>query len=278
MTWFNRTPFLEGEPPGGGGDGGEGGGAPAGGAPPAEGGAAQFDRGKLHPALRDMAPEEITELFETMAGTLRTVQSQPRGGDGGILDSSGVPAHARPVETPKKEPVTKEKYKEMLDPSSEQFDPEGAFRSFAEQNYGQLFGDINARSIRGLYGHFRTEFPDFKDYEADITKAMEGRDPATISERDLLNTYLAAKGLRATLKERQERGSRAATTLPPSAPAAPGAPKEIELSDLEVEIAHKMFRRIKDPTARIAEYKKFAARDDGGGMSVKVPTGGGKTE
>jgi hypothetical protein len=271
--------FLHSDPAGGGGDegdGGEGGGTQV--TPPAGEEGKQFDRTKLHPALRDMAPEEITELFETMAGTLRTVQSRPTGGQG-LLDTSGVPAHARTPEPPAKPtPLSKDKYKELLDPSSEAFDPETAFRAFAQQNYGDLVGDINARSIRGLYGTFRTEFPDFKDYEADVTTALQGRDPALLTERDVLNTYLAAKGLRVTLKERQDRGKQSATTLPPTAPASPDLKKEIELSDLEVEVANKMFRRIKDPTARIAEYKKFAARDDGGSMTVRVPVGGGKAE
>lgn len=250
------------------GEGGQGGGE---GTPTITPAATEFDRGRLHPALRDMAPEEITELFETMAGTLRTVQANRP------ADTSGIPEHARAPEPPKREPVTKDRYKELLDPSSDSFDPESAFRVFAEQNYGQLFGDINARTIRGLYGTFRTEFDDFKDYESDITQALQGRDPATLTERDVLNTYLGAKGLRLTMKERAEKGKKSATTVPPT-PPADGQKKEVELSDLEVEVANKMFRRIKDPAKRIEEYKKFAAADDGAGMSVKVPTGGGKSE
>lgn len=241
-------------------------------APPA------FDRNQLHPALREMSPTEMTDLFETMATTIRTVQAR-----GAERDLSGVPEHARTPEPPKKPtPLTKDEYKEMLDPNSEKFDPEVAFRRFAETNYGGLVGDINARAIRATYGHFRGQFPDFSEYESDVNTALQNMDPATLTDQHVLTAYLTAKGLRMTLKERQERASKSATTQPPS-PPTDGTKKEIELSEVEQEIAHKMFRRIKDPQERLNEYRKFAAMDaEGGegssGFTVKVPVGGGKKE
>jgi hypothetical protein len=218
-----------------------------------------------------MSPEEITDVLETMSTTIRTLQTRGTGAD------SGVPAHARPPEPPKRpEPPSKDQYKELLDPASESFDPERAFRAFAEANYGQLVGDINARTIRGLYGTFRSEFPDFKDYEVDITTALQGRPAAELTEQDVLHTYLAAKGLRMTQRERAERAKAAATTMPPSPPDG-GKPKEVELSALEQEVAHRMFKRIADPQERLKRYRAFAAKDEEG-MTLSVPIGGGKKE
>lgn len=256
-----------------GGEGQEGGGTPA--AEPSP-----FDRAQLHPALRDMSPTEITELFETMATTIKTVQSQATSAArrDPMDELSGVPAHARPAEPPpaRRTAPTKDQYKEMLDPQSEHFDPETAFRAFAEANYGGLVGDINARTIRGLFGTFRTEFPDFKDYEADVMQGLQGRDPASLSERDVLQTYLTAKGLRATMAERSERARKATTTQPPS--PTQDKPKVADLTPLEEEIAHKMFRRMEsDPVKRLERYREFAARDEkDGGLTVNVPVGGGK--
>lgn len=256
----------------GAGSAGAGGGAGTG--QPGDGGAAggtQFDRGKLHPALREMKPEEISELFETMANTLRTVQSRPA-----EPDLSGVPAHARTPEPPKVPELGKDKLKVMFDPNSEEFDPEGAFKVLAAKNYGQLVGDVNMRSLRGMYSQFEAQLPDFREYEGEITTALTqtGRDPTTLSERDILTMYFQAKGMKQTLKDRQEAGRRSASTIPPT-PEPPGKKKDTELSELETEIAHRMFRRIEDPAKRVAEYKKYAGYDEGG-ISVKVPIGGGK--
>lgn len=219
-----------------------------------------------------MKPEEITELFETMATSLRTVQGQPR------VDASGVPEHARQPE-PKKppEPVTKEKYKALLDPDSEEFNPEEAFKLYADRNYGGLIGDVNLRSIKGMYGQFRDQLPDFKDYEQEITQSLSqnGKPAAQITEQDVLNTYFGVKGMRTTLKERQANAGKSNTTLVPSPPAPPATPDE--LSEVELEVADRMFRRIPKKEDRIKEYKKFAGYDEGG-MTMKVPVGDGKVE
>lgn len=254
---------------GAGGSGGEDKPGAAGGA-----GGSEFDRGKLHPALRDMKPEEITELFETMATSLRTVQSRAAARE----DVSGVPAHARPPEPPKPpEPIAKETYKKLLDPTSEEFDPETAFKAFAERNYGQLFGDVNLRSIKGMYGQFRDQLPDFKEFETEITHALSqtGKPAAQITEQDVLSTYFGVKGMKMTLKERQASAGKAATTLPPS--PIKQVEKSADLSDVELEVADRMFRRIPLKEDRIKKYKEFAKFDEGG-MTMKVPVGGGKVE
>ena len=221
-----------------------------------------------------MKPEEITELFETMATSLRTVQSRE-------VDASGIPAHARQPEAPKKpEPVSKETYKKLLDPNSEEYDPEAAFKLYAERNYGQLFGDVNLRSIRGMFGNFRDQLPDFKDFEAEVTASLQeqvkaGKPASQMTEGDVLNTYFLVKGAKMTLKERQAAANKSTTTVTPSTQVT--EKKEPELSEVEEEVANRMFRRIPDRAKRIAEYKKFAGYDEGG-MTMKVPVGGGKVE
>src|SRR2546423_400304 len=110
---------------GGTGSGGSGGAAESGaeGGGEGKGGAKEFDRGKLHPALRDMQPEEITELFESMATSLRTVQRPPAREP--LDELSGVPRHAREAPTPPKreevKELTKEELKEFFNPESEKF-------------------------------------------------------------------------------------------------------------------------------------------------------------
>lgn len=237
----------------------------------AAGAGGAFDRGKLHPALREMKPEEITELFETMATSLRTVQQRQ-------VDASGVPEHARQPE-PKKapEPVSKEQYKKLMDPNSEEYDPEAAFRLYAERNYTGLIGDVNLRSIKGLYGQFRDQLPDFKEYEQEVTTALlnSGKPAAQITEQDVLNHYFGVKGMKVTLKERQANAGKTTSTLAPSAPEPTKKPDE--LSEVELEVADRMFRRLPKKEERIAQYKKFAGYDEGG-MTMKVPVGDGKVE
>lgn len=223
-----------------------------------------------------MSPTEITELFETMATSLKTIQHPSAGRE----DVSGIPEHARqpePVKPP--EPLAKELLKKLLDPSSDDFNPEEAFRLYAEKNYGRLFGDVNLRSIKGMFGQFRDQLPDFKDFEQEVTDSLQaqvkaGKPAAQMSEGDVLNTYFLVKGARMTLKERQTAAGKAATTLQPT-------PKETEkktpeLTDVELEVADRMFRRIPNREDRIKKYKEFAKFDEG--ITMKVPVGGGKNE
>lgn len=217
-----------------------------------------FDANELHPALRGMKPAEITELFETMATTIREVQRPP--------------VRTEPVREapPPKRQRTKEDWKALLDPNSDQFDPESVVTEIADRNYGKLLGDINTRAVRGMLSTFRTEFHDFQDHEAEVMKAFAGVDPTQISESQIMQAYLTSKGLKQLQKERQESKQKSTTTRQPT-PTTQAAAKETELSEAEVTIARKMFRRAADP---IAEYKKFAKFEDG--MEVGVPLGGGK--
>jgi hypothetical protein len=257
-------------------DGGAAGGTAGAGDGAAGAGAAAstFDRGKLHPALRDMTPENITSLFEDMATTIRTIERRPAAG---AEDVSGVPAHARPaprVEPPA--PLDKAKLKTMFDPESPDFDPEGAVRQIADKNYSRLFGDLNARSIKGLFGNFRRELPDFEEYETEITEQLKARDPASLTEADILSTYFGVKGMKMTVKQRNEARAKATTTIPPSPPKTrEDAGTEGELSPLEEEVARRMFRGHADP---IKAYKEKATLFESGSGGMKVPVGGGKKE
>lgn len=262
---------------GGGGDGGAGaGGAGASGKPGTEGagGEQAFDRAKLHPALRDMTPEQITNLFEDMANGLRARPTAPPA-DGGE-QSLGLPGRVPPK--PREEPtkLSKEQLKEYFDPNSEKFDPGAAVVALGQENFGNLLGDINRRSITGLFGTFRSDIPDFKDYEADIQTALQGRDPASITERDVLGVYLQAKGLRHTLKERADRAAKSATTLAPTPDPKDKKPESEPLSALEEQVADRMFREEESSEKRRVKYKEWRDRDEKGDLTMKVPVGGGK--
>lgn len=210
-----------------------------------------------------MSPGEITELFETMATTIRTVSHNP-------APASQAPAPPAP---PAKKSRTKEEWKVLLDPNSEQFDPESVVTEIAERNYGKVMGEINGRAIRGLFGNFRNEFPDFQDYEQDIAKAFAASDPASISEAQVLQAYFTAKGMKTTLKEKQAARQKTTTTHAPT-PGAGEAPKEAELTDVEKTVAKRMFRRSDNPEK---DYRKFLKLDEEG-FTMKVPVGGGKFE
>lgn len=259
--------------PAGGAAGQQGNADPSGGAP------AGIDRKDLHPALRDMTGAQITELFESMAGALRGSAGNAGGQPPANMEPPlGMPAHANvpppPIrEQPKR--LTKEQMREFFDPNSDKFDPQAAVIAVAQENFGSLIGDINRRSIAGLFGMFRQNIPDFQEYEADISTALQGRDPATITERDVLDTFLRAKGLKATLKERAERAARSATTVPPT-PKNPDEPKEPELDALELQVANQMFRKEESGEKRIKMYKEWKKRDEKGELTMKVPVGGGK--
>lgn len=267
-----------GDEAGGGAGGGDGAGTGAGGAPGQQGDAGQgqgggaaggvgFAREKLHPAIRGMNPEEINDLFETMAQGLRTVASGQGGAGGGQQGS----ANNAP---PKEEEVVVD-YKAMLDPSNAAYDPEKAFGTFVQKNYGRLIGDINNRSVRSTFTGFRQQFGDFQELEPEIEKLLQGRNPATLTEQDVAGAYFTAKGVKHALKERQEAAVRKGVTTQPPSPPAGGGGKPAELSDTEKQVARKMFRKSADPEG---DYIKALAKEDqDGGMTVKVPLGGGRT-
>lgn len=199
-----------------------------------------------------MTHGQMNELFTAL------IQSRQQGGsDGGDNGRTAAPA-------PTPEPVN---YKELMDPGNDKYNPELAFKSFVESNYGTLIKDMNVRSVKGLYGNFRNQIHDFKDYESDIDAALAKRDPATLSEREVFGTYLTIKGMRALQKERTELAQKAgSTTHKPSTDAPPVTDEQLDAT--EQEIARVMFPNAPDPAAKYKEYKKKAGE---GSMEVQVP-------
>lgn len=242
------------------GNGAEGN-AGAGGAPePGNESGVEFNPNELHPALRGMKPTEITELFESMATTIREQAHRP---------ASREPTPQTPATPPVRKQRTKDEWRKLLDPSSDDFDPEAVVTEIADRNYGKLLGDINTRAIRGMFSQFRTEFHDFHEFENQIGEAFKGADPTQITETQVLQAYLTAKGMKHLQTERQQAKSKTTTTKAPT-PQAPEK-KEPDLSEAEVSIARKMFRKAEDP---IKAYREFAKYEEG--MEVSVPLGGGK--
>ncbi len=216
---------------GGTGNGGAGAGAPN------AGGTGTLDRNKLNPLLRGMPEEQLNEVFDA----LMTAARRPAG-----QDMSGVPAHARPAPAAPKVP-TRDELKDMLDPNSEKFDPESAFKSVVEANYGGLLTDISRNASAGVKAEVRRQLPDFDQYEADIDTVLSG--VPNVNAAVIVDTYFRVKGLRTTQKEIEER-ARPPKTVAPS-PAKSSIESEISAEDQE--IARVMFRGSADP---IAEYRK----------------------
>lgn len=213
----------------------------------------QFNREDLDPALRGMGPKQINELF---MGLL-----QQAGRNGGREEP------ARPAEPAKPpEPIN---YKELMDPGHESYNPEKAFRGFVEQNYGTLLGDINKRSVQGLYGRFGGQIHDFKEYESEIEKALENRDPTSVSEKDILGTYLTLKGAKQLHKERQEMARTAGSTTHKPSTASEAVPDEMVLTPEQKEVAHMMFSKEPDPEGKYKEWKK---KSDKGAYQLSVVT------
>lgn len=221
-------------------------------------GGSEFNRDELDPALRGMTAKNINELF------LGLLSQQGR--NGGRSEEAARPEPKAAVEPPN--------YKEMLDANHDNFNPEAAFKAFVEQNYGGLLGDINKRSVQGLYSRYKSEIHDFGEFEADIEKALAGKDPTTLSDNDVLGTYLTLKGAKTLQKERQERATAAgSSTRKPSAPAGGEGPPEddIVLSDQQKQVAHVMFGGKDDPEG---EYKKWKKKSDAGPLQLNVPIDG----
>lgn len=221
----------------------------------------EFDREKLHPILRDMTPEQINDLMDTMATGLKSV---------------GRPASERPREEEPKAPEPPKPpgdMKDLLNPQSEHYNPEAALDYVVRKNYGGVVRDIGTRTINSTLAIYKQELPDFGDYEEDIRKALKGMDPTAVTDAQIMGMYFQAKGIKMTAKERTERAKKSgATTVPPSAPKVDTETKE--LAEIEVEVAQRMFRRAADP---VAEYKKYLKQLEGS-PEMKVPVGAGKKE
>lgn len=279
--------------PGTAGGGGQQEGGGAGGDGPQ--GTEEFNREQLDPVLRGMSPNEINELFGSLTTALRarpTPEPEPEpdpvddefrrtfgiGGspaaaqrpqpaaapDGG--QQPAAPAPAQP------QPLSPEQLKDMFNPESEQFNPEQAITRIVATNYGGLIGDINQRSLEGVFSSYRQRVHDFAEYEPAVREALAEIPAHLINDRLVGQFYLVKKGERVTQQEMRDRAKASAgTTLKPTPPEPPKP--DVKLDPLEEDVARKMFRRHKDP---VAEYKKWREKVEAGPVRLKVPTGGGQ--
>lgn len=221
-------------------------------------GTPQFDRNKLNPVLRSLNEDELNEVFDTL---LTSVRQGPQNQQPSV--------QAQPAPAPEPEPD----YKELLDPNSEQFNPQAAFQGFVKKNYGTLLGDINQRSLDAVFLNMAQQFPDFREHEQDIRGILRQRDPLSLTQADVLGTYYAVKGAKQTNEELKKRRAAASSSTVTPTPSAPKEQQEdIQISAVEQSVAARMFPRAKDP---VAEYKKYLKRDTEG-FEMKVPIGGGK--
>lgn len=263
----------------GAGTGGAGGGATgdAGAAAANAGGtgsAAGLDRSKLSPVLAGMDEDQLNEVFDTMFTALKTKREEP--------DYSGVPAHARPREEPKPAEPTqdqlKEAYRKMLDPQSDDFNPMAAFQDIMKRTTGPLMGSINQRAIAGMMSSFRdnVEYPDFKEHERDIAQVLAKKDPTTLSESDVIGTYLMVVGAK-QIDEKRKAAKKPPTTVAPSPDVIKPPVKTAvsQLDEMELSVARAMYRgKAKTDEEAATMYLKDADLE---GASVKVPIGGGKS-
>jgi hypothetical protein len=216
----------------------------------------QWNREELNPALRNLAPSQINELFSALLATRQTQE----------------PAQPQPRQ-PAQPELPEINLREVMDPTHESYNPEAALKWFVQKNYGPLMQDISQRSLKGLYSNFRNQIHDFAEFEPEIDAALSQRDPSTLSERDIFGTYLAAKGMRVLNKERQERAQQSGrSTHQPSAPVNQDTVEE-PLDATETEFARIMFPNAPDPAAKYREMKKKYA---GGSYELTVPTGEGQ--
>lgn len=235
------------------------GGAPAGGQQGAGAGGGSFDRTKLSPALQNLSEEQINGLVDTMFSAIAN-----RAGGG---EPPAAAAQQQQASDPEPD------YREYFDPGSDKFNPKAAVADMVQRNYGGLIRDIGQRAVTGTFGRFREEYPDFKDFEKDITQALANTGVVNPTDQQITALYFTAKGQRAAVSERAARAKQQASP-PPSAPAigSDHAPREVPLDEDEKRVARRMFPNAQDPEKA---YREHATRLESGQTTMKVPMGGG---
>lgn len=213
------------------------------GGPPdnSQGGAgAAIDRSKLNPLISNLGEDQLNEVFETLFTAARNA-------------NSGVPAHAREPEpkAPAAPQYTRDELREMMDPSSDKFDPEAAILQVTSKNYGNLIQDLGTKALSAVELSVRQQFPDFDQYKGGIDQILRGRDPSTISQADMVGAYFMAVGAQKVEQERKER-LKPPTTQPPS-PAKDDATATPKLSADEERAARIMFPEAADPNLAYTE-------------------------
>jgi hypothetical protein len=211
-----------------------------------------------------MDEEQVNEVFDGLIAAARAAQG------GGTDAGSGSGSGGAPPQPPAQPTID---YKEALDPNSERFNPEGAFKHFVTTNYGSLLTDLAGRTVAPMVDQVaRAVGGDFEKYRGDVQEILKKRDPMSLTAQEVVSAYYMAKGLRTTEAERAA-ASRAATTTPPSPPAEETT--TVKLSPEEEDVARRMFVRHPDPVKAYLEYAKKIEEGEGS-FSVGVPLGGGK--
>ncbi len=210
---------------------------------------------EMHPVLRDMNPNQITELFETMSAGMRAAPA------------TETPKPAEPVKAPEAA---------MMDPSSEEYNPGKFIEETVQRSFGGVVSDLQKNAMSGVFGELRTKFPDFKKYEdriqAEVAKVPAG---TTVTSQQLARAYFELKGLDTYNADKAALAKAASVkTERPSTPVK--GEEEIVLSEQEKVVAPKMF-----PGRSVAEaekaYKAYATEKImEEGVMMDVPTGGGK--
>lgn len=242
---------------GGAGTGGGQGGAPAGGGAGA-GGAASLDRSKLSPVLQALDETQLNEAFDAMFQAARA--------NGDRVRNNEAPARVEPIAQVM---PTAEEVRRKFDPNDEMFDPMSVIQQYNEAQYGGLLTGIASRTTANMISNFRTEIPDFQEYEGDVLSVLKGVDPRTLTAEQVVGAYYAAKGARITQKEIQERKKAPTTTTP--TPRHEDAEPKVKLTSEEKTAAQKLFRHAADPEAAYIKAQSLV-----GNFEMKVPLGGGK--
>lgn len=263
------------------GAGGNGGSGAAGEGGAGAGGSQGLDRTKLSPVLQNMNEDQINEVFDTMFGALK---DRRNAGGGEEPDYSGIPRHARPVE---RQPdaqaqaqqieALRTKYKKMMDPNDESYDPLTAMSEIAQLTVNPLLGTVNQRAIAGMLSAFRgnPEYPDFAEHEKEISLVLSKRDPATLTENDVIGTYYTVAGIK-HIEEKKKAAKKPPTTVTPS-PDKVKPPQESavsKLDDTELSVARVMYRG--KATSDEEAAKMYLDDMELEAKPMQVPIGGGK--
>lgn len=225
-----------------------------------------LDRTKLSPALQNLSEEQINSVVDTMFSALASRSSgsvdDGAGGGGSPPPSSGTP-----------EPPAEPDYKELFDPQSDKFNPKGAVADIVARNYGKLIGDISTRATTGQFMRFREEYPDFKDFEGDIQSTLKKSGAINPTDEQIIGVYYAAKGMRQTQRERQDRATASQRGTPPGpADTRDERPKQRSLDEDEKAVARRMFSHKEDPEKAYLEYAEKLEKGD---TTMKVPLSSG---
>ena len=220
-------------------------------------GSGSLDRSKLSEPLRHLSEEQLNSVVDTLFAA---------------VSRKGAGEPAAPAEPAPPPPPTNEDYKDLFDPASEKFNPAAAISDIVQRNYGGVIRDISRNATRAVFGRFREEFSDFKEFERDIEQALQASGVVNPTDAQIQGVYFAAKGQRAALKERQDRA--AALRAPAPSPAAnrEDVPREEPLEDEEKLVARRMFPNAQDPEKAYREYARKLDQQD---TTMKVPMGGG---